>query len=372
MLTSETVLRWVTPVAFLVGGFVLGWVLDTLVIGRLRKVAERTEWKLDGLILRAVGRRAIFWGGLAGAYMAAMNLPVRLSETAARAVFDTLFVIAALSVTALAARIVVGLIALYSERVEGVLPATSLFANLAKLLVYVAGGMIILQSLGIAITPILTALGVGGLAVALALQDTLSNLFSGFQIIASRHVQIGDYVKLATGEEGYVRDITWRSTRIENVSKFTFVVPNSKLAGATVTNYHRPGTEISLLIPCSVGYGEDLERVEAVTVEVAAGVMRDVPGGVPEFTPLVRYNAFGDSGVAFNAVLRVQEFTDQFLVRHEFIKRLHRRFAEEGIDIPFPQRTVHFSGDGLAVARNGTGASLGRDGAGEGVMVGRS
>jgi small-conductance mechanosensitive channel len=272
-----------------------------------------------------------------------MNLPVAMSPTAARLVFGTLFVIAALSVTALVARIAVATIGLYSARLDGVLPSVSLFSNIAKLVVYVAGGMIILQSLGIAITPILTALGVGGLAVALALQDTLSNLFSGFQIIASRHVQIGDYVKLAGGEEGYVRDITWRSTRIENVAKYAFVVPNSKLAGATVTNYHRPGTEMSLLVPCGVAYDSDLEHVEAVTIEVGREVMREVEGGVPEFEPQVRYNAFGDSAINFNVVLRIQEFTNQFLLRHEFIKRLHRRYREEGIEIPFPQRTLHIA-----------------------------
>ncbi len=218
---------------------------------------------------------------------------------------------------------------------------STLFTNLTRLLVFLIGTLIILQSLNISITPILTALGVGGLAVALALQDTLSNLFSGLQVIASKQVRRGDYVKLESGEEGYVTDITWRNTAIRALPNNMVIVPNSKLASTLVTNYYQPEKEMSVLVQVGVSYQSDLKKVEQVTIDVVKEVLREVKGGVPEFEPFIRYHTFADSSINFTVILRAREFTDQFLVEHEFIKRLHARYQHEGIEIPFPIRTIH-------------------------------
>jgi small-conductance mechanosensitive channel len=234
------------------------------------------------------------------------------------------------------------LVGVYARHIEGALPATSLFANLTKLFVFLIGSLIILQTLNISVTPILTALGVGGLAVALALQDTLSNLFSGLQVIASRQVKPGDYVKLESGEEGYVTDITWRNTAIRALPNNMVIVPNSKLASGLVTNYYQPEKEIAVLVQVGVSYQSDLKKVEQVTIGVAKEVMCEVEGGTPEFEPFIRYHTFADFSVNFTVILRAREFTDQFLLKHEFIKRLHERYRKEGIEIPFPIRTLQF------------------------------
>jgi len=346
--------RWAVPVAFVIGGVLLGLLVNRVLVARLRALAAKTPWLADNLILAALGRSAVVWLAALGVYVATFNLPVDAPANVLGRLRDVLFVVVALSITVAAARLAAGLSQLYGQRSDGALPGISIFSNLAKLIVFVLGGLIILQSLGIAITPILTALGVGGLAVALALQDTLSNLFSGFQIIASRQIRPGDYVKLSGGEEGYVRDITWRITTIESVGKVVAVVPNAKLASAIVQNYHLPDTEQSLLVKIGVHYDSDLEHVERVCIEVAKGVMREVEGGVPEYDPVVRFNDFADSAVQGNVVMRVQEFNNQFLIRHEFMKRLHRRFREEGIVIPYPIRTLYIERDsGEAHASDG-------------------
>jgi small-conductance mechanosensitive channel len=101
---------------------------------------------------------------------------------------------------------------------------------------------------------------------------------------------------------------------------------------------------LSVLIPVGVGYRSDLEKVERVTAEVARDVMQTVPGGIPEFEPFIRYHTFGDSGVELNVILRAREFTDQYLIKHEFIKRLHARYRQESIEFPFPQRVVTMTG----------------------------
>ena len=239
------------------------------------------------------------------------------------------------------ARLLSGLVTVASSKSEGLLPSTSIFRNLAQVAAFVVGGLVILDTLGISITPILTALGVGGLAVALALQDTLSNLFAGLGIIASRQVRVGDYIKLEAGEEGYVTDIRWRNTTIRTLPNNFVIVPNNKLASAVITNYYQPERNMAVLVQVGVSYASDLQKVEKVTIEVGKEVMRTVQGGVPEFDPLIRYPTSGDSSINFSVILRGQEYVDQHLLKHDFVKRRHRRYAQEGIEIPFPIRTVY-------------------------------
>jgi small-conductance mechanosensitive channel len=216
-----------------------------------------------------------------------------------------------------------------------------MFANITRILVFIIGVLIILQSLGISIAPILTALGVGGLAVALALQETLSNLFAGIQIIASKQIKPGDFVKLDSGEEGFVTDITWRYTTIRTLPNNMVIIPNAKLASALVTNYNSPEKEMAVLVQVGVSYDSDLEKVEKVVIEVGKEIMQEVKGGIPGFEPFIRFHTFGDFSINFSVILRGLEFVDQHLIRHEFTKRLHRRFNAEGIVIPFPIRTIH-------------------------------
>lgn len=313
--------------------------MKKIILAQLKKIVARTKWESDEVVIVALRGMPILWFVIAGIYGAILSVP--MSPSLLTPLQKILLVVVILSVTLVLAKVATGFINLYARRAEGVLPSTSIFANLAKLLVFVIGILIILQSLGISITPILTALGVGGLAVALALQDTLSNLFSGLHILASRQVKPGDYVKLDTGEEGYVTDITWRNTTITALPNNRIIVPNSKLASAVITNYHPPAKEMGLLVQVGVSYGSDLAKVEKVTIEVAKEVMREVQGGVPEFEPFIRYHTFADSSINFTMILRAREFVDQYLVKHEFIKRLHERYKDEGVEIPFPIRTVY-------------------------------
>jgi small-conductance mechanosensitive channel len=148
-------------------------------------------------------------------------------------------------------------------------------------------------------------------------------------------------VKIESGEEGYVTDITWRYTTIRSLPNNRIIVPNAKLSSAIVTNHDLPEREMAVLVQVGVSYGSDLEQVERVTVEVARKVMEEVEGGIPEFAPFIRYHTFGDFSINFTVILRAKEFVDQYLIKHEFVKRLHKRYREMGIEIPFPIRTVY-------------------------------
>ncbi|MGH7700095.1 MAG: mechanosensitive ion channel family protein [Gemmatimonadales bacterium] len=347
LLGSMNLVELAIPLAAAVAGLVLGLVVRHVVFGRLVRRAAATRARFDDLLVSAFRGPVVLWGTILGLYVAAelASLPREVQTLVQR----MLLVLVIFSVTWTAA----GLAGTWMRRAaaegESPLPAASLITNLARIVVFAVGFLVILQTLGISITPIITALGVGGLAVALALQDTLANLFAGIHILATRQIRPGDFVRLESGDEGFVQDITWRNTTIRRLPNDLVIVPNAKLAGAVTTNYHLPDMEEAVLVGVGVSYSSDLAHVERVTVAVAREVMQQVENGVPSFEPFVRYNAFGDSSINLTVILRGRDFVAQHLIRHEFIKRLHARYAQEGIEIPFPQRTLHW-GKGSAEA----------------------
>ncbi len=335
---------WLTPLVFIGAGLLLGLIFERIVLVRLHKFAERTSWKGDDIVIAGIRGLTTLWFLLLGLYGALLNvaLPVRVHAIALK----LLAVIFILSATLAAAKIAAGLVVQAGAGPAGAnVKTASILRIVARIVVFSIGFLIVLQSLGISITPILTALGVGGLAVALALQPTLANLFAGIQIIAAREIRPGDFVKLQSGEDGYVEDITWRNTTIRQLSNNVVIIPNDKLASSVIIDYYSPTREMSVVIPVSVAYGSDLEHVERVTVDVARHVQRTVQGAVAEHEPFIRYGEFGDSGIKVSVILRVKEFTDQYLIKHEFIKALYARYDKEGIAIPFPQRDVHIIGE---------------------------
>lgn len=211
--------------------------------------------------------------------------------------------------------------------------STSILATTIDITVYAIGVLVLLESFGVSISPLITALGVGGLATALALQDTLANLFSGINILVSKQIKMGDFVKLSTGEEGHVVDMNWRNTTMKTRTENMTVIPNKKIASSIITNYAQPFAECSISIPLGVGYGSDLEQVEKVAVMVAKGILQETKGGVESFEPFIRYSNFAEVGINFNVIMKVKSVTDQDFIRHEFIKRIYKRYQEEKIII---------------------------------------
>ena len=271
-------------------------------------------------------------------YAASYNVP--FATDLVHHLQQIIIVAAILSVTFFASRLSVGIVSQYSKTKTGDQSSTSIFVNITRVLVVSIGILIVLQSLGISITPIITALGVGGLAVALALQDTLSNFFAGLQILISKQIRPGDYIQLDTGEEGNISDINWRNTSVKTQVNNVVVIPNSKLASAKVTNFHLPDHEMSIPVTISVSYDSDLNRIEKVCLDAAKKFQDEHPSGSRTFEPVVRFHTFDASGIAFNVTVRTSEIADRFKLKSDFIKVLHKRMQEEKIEIPYPVRSV--------------------------------
>jgi small-conductance mechanosensitive channel len=298
--------------------------------------ASRTVWAEQ--VGQLLARRIPLWSVLIGLWVASGHWP--LTAEARVVVGSILFVLGASSVTLTAAAVATQIIDSYSAVIAPALPVNSLTRNVAWAFVATLGLLVILNGLGLSIAPMLAALGVGGLAVALALQEPLANFFAGVFIMLAGQIRVGNYIKLDSGYEGYVADVSWRSTRLHMLPNNLVLVPNAKLAQAIVVNHHLPSPELAVLVEVGVDYASDLKRVERVVMEVGREVMAEVPGAVPDFQPFLRYHTYGESSIDFTVILRAKQFVDQYLVKHEFIKRLHERFDEEGIVIPFPIRTI--------------------------------
>jgi small-conductance mechanosensitive channel len=306
----------------------------------LRRWAEKTGTMVDDIIVATAKTPSIYLSVALALFVTIefSSMPLRYLQSAR----NTILVIVIFSITIMVANIAEQILKNYTRQFNIHVPSTGLFLGVLKGGIVVVGLLVILGVLNVSIAPILTALGVGGLAVALALQDTLSNLFAGIHIIIEKTIQVGDYIKLESGQEGVVEDVSWRTTRIKMRPNNMVIIPNAKLAQNIVVNYNLPQKWMSATVEVGVSYSSDPEEIERVLIEISAEAVGAVPGLLADPAPVVRFiPGFGDSSLNFTLILFVNEFTDQPVVQHEIRKRIFKRFKTEGIEIPFPQRTVH-------------------------------
>lgn len=326
------------PSCIVLAALAAGIIADRLIrryIGHHLAVEEST-WKY--VLIRSMQGVPIFFSFIVGLYWAIDA--VEISPTVTKLLSYLLFTSNVFSITRVLARTVDGVVTMYFERSGRNLPKTTLLNSILVGVIYAMGLLVILQYYGISIAPILTAAGVGGMAVALALQETLANIFAGLHLILSKQLRIGDYIKLSSGEEGRVSDITWRFTTIIPLgASSTIVIPNKTIAGANISNFSLPTQNINVSVPVGVAYDSDLAAVERTSIETAKEVLARVDNN-PNAEPLVRYTDFGDSSINFNVILPSSMFDNQGIIKHEFIKALTDRYRTEGIDIPFPIRTI--------------------------------
>ncbi len=333
MLAEELTL----PICILIGALAVGLAVNRVVNANIEKRIDTDEITFKTVFINALKGVPVSFCLVAGVYwiVNTVNLPPSLVK-----IFSyVLFTINAFTLTRVLARGISGFITLTLERSEERLPKTSLLNNIVNCIIYAMGIIVILQYYGISIAPIITAMGVGGMAVALGMQETLANIFSGIYLIISKQLRLDDYIRLSSGEEGRVTDITWRFTTILSIMGNVVVIPNQKLASAIITNYNMPKRDITVRVTVGVAYDSDLDLVEKVTLEVARKVMQDEHIGI-DIEPAVRFHTLGDSSINFDVFLHSSQFNHQAELKHEFIKELMRRYRKEGINIPYPIRTV--------------------------------
>ncbi|MCA9408931.1 MAG: mechanosensitive ion channel family protein [Candidatus Omnitrophica bacterium] len=324
----------------------------------LKKFTDKTATKLDDIFIAAADFPIVLLIITSGGAVVERLLPIATNIELTNYLLIGFKATTIIAIILFVDRFLTALIGNYSQKVEILKTSSGIAKGTIRVLVIGLGVLILLDSFGVSITPIIASLGVGSLAVALALQPTLENFFSGVQIIIDKPFQVGHFIKLDSGEEGYVHKIGWRSTWVRMLANNVIAIPNKLMVDSKIVNYYYPERELAVLVQVGVHYNSDLEHVEKVTCEVAKEVLKELPGGVDEFEPFIRYHTFDNSSINFTVILRAKEFVDSYLIKHEFIKQLHKRYNKEGICIPFPIRALNLDQEGahqlLAELKNNT------------------
>ena len=346
--------KLIMPAIILAVALFTGIALNSMLNNRMKERIYDDESRFKNILYNALQGLPISMCLIVGLYWI-VNTSNYLPEGLVRIFSYLLFTVIVFTLTRVVARTVSGFVDWKLSSASSNVAQTSLLGTALKIFIYASAALIILQYYGISIAPIITALGIGGFALAYGVQEPIANIFSGLHLIITKQVKINDFIKLKSGEEGRVTDITLRYTTITPAADGTvIVIPNKDIAGAVITNFSRPRDDIGIVIPIGVGYESDLEQVERVTLEVA----RDVQSRFDDYDPnaegsplhpAVWYQEFGESSINFWAVIHATVYTKQLKLKHEFIKEITRRYREEGINIPFPIRTINLpEGQGVA------------------------
>ena len=342
---------WVDPVvaiAFVLISMVAAGLVHLAVFPLIMRLAHRTPTELDGILIQAVRWPVNVGIVVLGIYLSlaiALDLPgavQKFIDIAGQAAGALLLVV-------LFGRMVSrGMDWAIEEQTKKARRTVDprlllMLRRVLVTLIYGLGLLLVVNTLGISISPLIAGFGLGGVAVALAIQPTLSNMFAGTYVMTEGAVSPGDYIEMEGGIAGYVLEVGWRSTRLRTWSNTLVVVPNARFAETIITNYYAPTPPVNVYLTCGVSYDSDLTRVEAVSMDVMNRVLETSPHGVKEYGAYFGFDNFGESNVDFWLFVQARDRLASFELRSALINELHHRFAEDGIVINYPVRSVQFS-----------------------------
>ncbi len=309
------------------------------VLGWAQRRAAMSTSPLDERAVSLLARLYLPGGLLAGAYFTLQVVPIHPRwQILGERVLSGLALLLAVWVAWRGFSLLLDYWAETNPNAKALAPPAEL---VGRILFAALGVAMVLSGLGYSLTKVWTALGIGSLAIALALQETLSNTFAGFHLMLDQPFRVGDYVKLDSGEEGWVTRISWRSTWLRTRPHNLVAIPNSKLARAAITNYSLPDPRLALMIPIAVSYDSDPRRVRAVLEEVVRQAVREVEGLLPDPQPQVRFlPGLGDYAMNFTLICQASDYLARDAAQDELHYRIFERLKREGIEIPFQVREL--------------------------------
>ncbi len=322
---------------------IIAKILKHIVIGHFKRIAEKTKTEIDDILISMVSRPLYYMVIFIGLYLASRSIApiIPYFEKIEMAFFVIGILIGAWMVTKIVSLFVI----LWLEKEKGIEHVPEVINKTVSVFIFTLAILMILDYFNIALSPLIATLGVGGIAVGLALQSTLSDFFAGMHIMSDKPLRVGDFVELEDGTVGYVDDIGWRSTKIRALGDYSVILPNSKLAQSKIINYALPVKQTNVIVNCGVAYESDLEKVEKVTLDVARKIQKKLEECDDKWEPKIRFNNFGDSNIEFIVILRAKDYGYRYKIVHEFIKELKKRYDKEGIEIAWPVRKIYFGND---------------------------
>ncbi|MBU0578256.1 mechanosensitive ion channel family protein [Patescibacteria group bacterium] len=330
-------------VLFLIGTFVAAHLVALLFKNLLFRLTAKTETELDDELVK-MGQRPVYWGVVLGGIYLALTQLTALAEYTSyiESVAKIGFIIILLIVAIRFSRVIFSWVTDKKKMKKKQIGYILTVQKIINAVIYFIAFIFVLNSVGISITPLIASLGIGGLAVGLALQPTLSNYFSGLYVSADGFIKPDDYIELDNGMRGYVVGVQWRNTTIRLWNNNLVKIPNSYIADTIITNYNEPENKSSFIVECGVAYDSNLKQVEKIALEVAEKTQNKKKYGVPDFKPLFRYFEFGDSNINFKVIMQADKFKNHYEMKHEFIRELKSTFDKDGITISFPVRSIEF------------------------------
>ena len=336
---------------------VLAFLVYCIVTRVVRRATGRTSTSLDDLLVSAIGRPVFLFVLVFGPYIGLTGTTFldAHQELIDRGLLSALIVV----VGYLLKRVVDAVFTWYGMEIAEKTEATwddrvlPLVKRVSSVVVYGLVVMLVLQSQGLNVSPLIAGLGIGGLAVALAIQPTLSNFLAGTYTVTESGIGVGDYIEMDSGASGWVEHVGWRTTKIRTFWNNLMIIPNGKLSESVVTNYQGPDPSVYALVTGGVSYESDLQHVNDVALEVANDVLSRTDRADMSYTPAVRFNNFGDSNIDFMIIFKVKGFVDQYAIKDQIIRGVHRRFGEEGIEINYPVRKLVYPGEVSGSEGNG-------------------
>ncbi|MEK6960139.1 MAG: mechanosensitive ion channel family protein [Nanoarchaeota archaeon] len=333
---------YVIFLAMVVGSVIAARIVYFILDKWVHLLTRKTKTDLDDIILDNTKGPTYVILIAAGVYHAIRTLP--FIDPYMGYVKGVFFIIAVITAAWIIQRIVNILIPRWLVVSKSFEKTPKILSRVINGAVYFIGMLIILDHFDVAITPLVTTLGIGGIAVGLALQDTLSNFFAGVHLISDKPIQMGDFIEVECADAaritGYVDDIGWRSTKIRTLQENIVIIPNAKLSQSVITNSSMPRPALWFSVPCGVSYEMDLDKVEKIALEAADHIKKNVKGVPKGFDPAIRFNSFGDSNINFNINMQAETFSDKFLITHELIKEVKRRFDKSRVEISYPVRKI--------------------------------
>ena len=341
--------------------FVAAKFVDLLIRWIGRNITTRTRTELDDAIIHAIEKPIFYAVVLIGLYIAAHRLALtpEIKGSTLKILDSVLFTLAIIVGASILWRISNAFIHWYTHTVA-VRTATRfddefapLIGRIVKALIFFIAAIVILDYFGINVNSLVVSLGVGSLAIALAAKDTLANMIAGVVIMVDRPFRIGDRVLLSSGEKGDIYDIGLRSTKILTFDNTLIVVPNALIVNEKLMNLTYPDPRIRVQVDVGVAYGTDLQKAKKIMVNCC----REHPEVLDEPEPQCWFIDFADSSLNLSVRCRVANFGQQWRVGEEIRMKINKRFEEEGIEIPFPQRVVYLKSEkkeSLSTSENST------------------
>jgi len=342
-------LFWAKELLLAVLIFAAFWLLAKLLRYALTtwgpKFTAFTSTDLDDRILLRITPPASMLVVFAGLYFAIKTLP--LPEKAHIAASGGVFIVTIAILTNIAWRAMDELLLWYAGRMaesgrggldRQLLP---LAEKLGTIFLVGTALIVVLKHFNYDILSLVTALGIGSLAIGMAAKDTLANMISGFTLMIDRPFRLGDRIQLAGGQMGDVQDIGLRSTKIKTLDNQLLIIPNSDLCNTILTNQAFPDSRAKARINIGVAYGSDVEQVKALLLATAA----EIPEVLSDPPPEAFFTAFGDSALQMALFFWVEEYTKVFPTTDSINSLLIGRLAENGISIPYPTTAVYLHKD---------------------------